>query len=84
MPFSTMERIPASRITSGVGKSGSPTPREITSCMVAAMSKNLRIPDGLMACTFWDNNSLTNAITSLPSVNIMRILQADYNSYRGK
>ena len=38
--------MPACKITSGVTKSGSPMPRLMTSCIVAAMSKNLRIPDG--------------------------------------
>src|SRR4051794_40142626 len=38
--------MPASRIRHGVTKSGSPTPREITSSISAAMSKNLRMPDG--------------------------------------
>jgi len=46
-----IEATPASRITSGVTKSGSPMPREITSCMVAAMSKNLRMPDVGTAAT---------------------------------
>ena len=32
----------------GVTKSGSPTPSEMTSSILAAISKNLRIPDGLM------------------------------------
>jgi hypothetical protein len=34
---------------SGVVKSGSPIPREITSFIVAAISKNFRIPEGLNA-----------------------------------
>src|SRR5688572_9149210 len=38
--------MPASRIRQGVTKSGSPTPREMTSSISAAMSKNRRIPDG--------------------------------------
>src|SRR5678816_1274169 len=33
-------------IERGVSKSGSPTPRLMTSVIVARMSKNLRIPDG--------------------------------------
>ena len=46
LPFSRL-RIPSSRICHGVWKSGSPMLREITSCISLAMSKNLRIPDGL-------------------------------------
>src|SRR5690349_19329552 len=38
--------MPASRMRHGVTKSGSPTPREITSSISAAMSKKRRIPDG--------------------------------------
>src|SRR3954462_9177988 len=38
--------MPASRTRQGVTKSGSPTPREMTSSISAAMSKNRRIPDG--------------------------------------
>ncbi len=34
-----------SRATQGVEKSGSPTPKEITSSMLEARSKNLRIPE---------------------------------------
>jgi hypothetical protein len=41
----------ASRTPHGVGKSGSPTPREITPDMVWARSKNFRIPDGGTAST---------------------------------
>ena len=33
-------------MTRGVSKSGSPTPRLMTSSIVAAMSKKRRIPDG--------------------------------------
>src|SRR5215831_18296592 len=40
------DSIPASRIRFGVTKSGSPIPNEITSDMVAAMSKKRRMPDG--------------------------------------
>src|SRR5918998_1023389 len=38
--------MPASRMRHGVTKSGSPTPREMTSSISAAMSKNRRMPDG--------------------------------------
>src|SRR6186713_1902246 len=38
--------MPASRMRHGVTKSGSPTPREMTSSISAAMSKKRRIPDG--------------------------------------
>jgi hypothetical protein len=38
--------MPASRTRHGVTKSGSPTPREITSSISAAMSKKRRMPDG--------------------------------------
>jgi hypothetical protein len=38
--------MPACKIGAGVVKSGSPMPSEITSCIVAAMSKKRRIPDG--------------------------------------
>ena len=31
-----------------------PTPREITPSIVAAKSKNLRMPDGLISCTTLD------------------------------
>jgi hypothetical protein len=43
--------MPASMIGLGVVKSGSPIPREITSSMVAAISKNLRMPEGFKALT---------------------------------
>jgi hypothetical protein len=39
---------------SGVVKSGSPIPNEITSSMVAAMSKNFRIPEGFRPFTVSD------------------------------
>ncbi len=38
--------MPASITWAGVAKSGSPTPRLMTSSIVAAMSKKRRIPDG--------------------------------------
>ena len=38
-------------MTRGVSKSGSPTPRLMTSSIVAAMSKKRRIPDGGTART---------------------------------
>jgi len=38
--------MPASTIPGGVSKSGSPTPRLITSSIVARMSKKRRMPDG--------------------------------------
>src|SRR3954468_14639909 len=40
-------------MTRGVSKSGSPTPRLMTSSMVARMSKKRRIPDGGAASTGW-------------------------------
>ena len=43
--------MPAERTTLGVGKSGSPTPREITPCIVFAMSKNFLIPEGFISLT---------------------------------
>src|SRR5690348_16475692 len=46
-----MQSMPAWRIWSGVTKSGLPTPSEITSPIVAAISKNLRMPDGLIERT---------------------------------
>src|SRR5574342_1096905 len=46
--------MPASRIGLGVVKSGSPMPREITSFMVAAISKNLRMPEGFSPATRFD------------------------------
>src|SRR5215471_12909937 len=49
--------MPARRICSGVTKSGSPTPSEMTSGMVLIMSKNLRIPDGLTLRTRCDRTS---------------------------
>src|SRR5215469_9202047 len=52
-----MERIPAWLICSGVTKSGSPIPSEITSGIVLMISKNLRIPDGLTRRTRSDNTS---------------------------
>ena len=45
------ERTPSSTICGGVVKSGSPTPRLITSGMVAMTSKNLRMPEGGTART---------------------------------
>ena len=45
------DSIPAFLIDHGVGKSGSPTLKEITSSIVAAISKNLRIPEGLISVT---------------------------------
>jgi hypothetical protein len=48
----------ASQICQGVGKSGSPTPREITPSMLTARSKNLRIPDGGMAFALADRKFL--------------------------
>ena len=42
------------RIGLGVVKSGSPMPREITSFIVAAMSKNFRIPEGFNPATRFD------------------------------
>jgi len=38
----------------GVVKSGSPIPSEITSSMVAAISKNFLIPEGFSAVTVLD------------------------------
>src|SRR5579883_877065 len=52
-----MERIPAWRICSGVTKSGSPTPNEMTSGIVLMMSKNLRIPEGFTDRTRSDSTS---------------------------
>src|SRR5438270_12898983 len=47
-----MERIAASRNRSGVTKSGSPTPSEMTPSSPAARSKYLRIPLAEMRSTF--------------------------------
>ena len=47
----SMERMPACRTRGGVIKSGSPIPSEITSVIVAAISKNRRMPEGGMDCT---------------------------------
>ena len=41
--------MPASRTVQGVLKSGSPTPSEMQSFISAAMSKNLRMPEGRMS-----------------------------------
>jgi hypothetical protein len=49
--------MPAWRICSGVTKSGSPTPSEITSGMVLMISKNLRMPEGLAERTRFVNTS---------------------------
>ena len=49
-PFFTAE-IPASLISHGVIKSGSPTPSDITSSISEAISKNFLIPDGLIFTT---------------------------------
>src|SRR6266487_4985885 len=49
--------MPAWRICSGVTKSGSPTPSEITSGMVLIISKNLRIPEGFTERTRCDSSS---------------------------
>src|SRR6266576_3667235 len=38
--------MPASRIGCGLTKSGSPMPSEMTSFIVATISKNLRMPEG--------------------------------------
>src|SRR5699024_3216235 len=43
--------MPASRMCQGVWKSGSPTEREITSSISLAMSKNFRMPEGLIRRT---------------------------------
>ena len=43
--------MPASMTWAGVAKSGSPTPRLMTSSIVAAMSKKRRMPDGGTART---------------------------------
>src|SRR5512135_2574120 len=43
--------MPDCRMGSGVVKSGSPTPREMTFFIVAAISKNLRIPEGFRLLT---------------------------------
>src|SRR5579863_7915903 len=62
-----MERIPACRMWSGVTKSGSPTPRQITSGIVLIISKNFRMPDGLTFCTRCDNTSrLSVSINPFP------------------
>ena len=45
--------MPASTTWGGESKSGSPTPRLITSGMVAITSKNLRMPDGGTDSTRW-------------------------------
>ena len=47
-PFSRL-RMPASRTVQGVLKSGSPTPSEMQSYISAAMSKNVRMPEGRMS-----------------------------------
>ncbi len=44
-------------ISRGVSKSGSPTPRLMTSVIVARMSKNLRIPDGGTSRTRWPGHA---------------------------
>jgi hypothetical protein len=48
----------ASQIFHGVGKSGSPTPREITPSILTARSKNLRMPEGGMALALADTKFL--------------------------
>jgi hypothetical protein len=52
--------MPASKIGSGVTKSGSPMPKEITFSIVAAMSKNFRIPDGGVFATLSAMNLFTD------------------------
>src|SRR3990172_4974498 len=46
-----MERRPACRIGGGVTKSGSPMPSEMTSSIVATISKKRRMPEGGTAAT---------------------------------
>jgi hypothetical protein len=53
-----MEYMAASLIRHGVTKSGSPTPRDITSSIVEIKSKNLRIPEGERLSTFFDIDDL--------------------------
>ena len=47
-----MALIPASLITQGVIKSGSPTPSETTSGLEDAKSKNFLMPDGFSCFAF--------------------------------
>src|SRR5688500_6451791 len=56
--------MPASRIGFGVVKSGSPMPSEITSFMVASISKHFRMPEGLSPATRFDRSctSVTSCI----------------------
>ncbi len=44
----------ASRMCQGVGKSGSPTPRLMTSSIPTTMSKNFLIPEGGISLTVVD------------------------------
>ena len=55
---SRSDSTPASMIDRGVSKSGSPIPRLMTSVIVAAMSKNFRIPDGGTSWTRCGEGSL--------------------------
>ena len=56
-PFSR-ERMPSRRMTQGVLKSGSPTPREMTPSTSFAISKKRRMPEGLSSVIFFANRLL--------------------------
>ena len=58
-------------MTRGVSKSGSPTPRLITSSIVAAMSKNRRIPDGGTDRTRSDRARSDSGMRGLASVVVI-------------
>ena len=63
--------MPARTMADGVSKSGSPMPSEITSSIVAAMSKKRRMPDGGTDLSLLATKSLMWLWTSLSSIMIV-------------
>src|SRR3989338_5364872 len=66
-----------SRICQGVTKSGSPTPREITSFIPSTKSKNARMPDGCIFCTFLE--TIFFMVLRFYSSNVLRLFGCSFN-----